>query len=65
MNKNFYIKIFKKQIIVYLIKKIFICQFLLPSTSIYISKKLYTFLYITKILNNFGLIEPINKKFGY
>jgi hypothetical protein len=65
MRKNFYIKIQKDKILVYLMRKLFLSQFLLRSNCSLMSKKVYTFLYITKVLANYGFVAPSNKKFGF
>jgi hypothetical protein len=56
----------KDKILIYLMYKLFLCQYCFPFTSDKaMSKKVYTFFYITKILSNFGLIAPINRRFGF
>jgi hypothetical protein len=65
MQKLFYIKIQRKVILIYLMQKLFLYQYLVVPNSKSISKKLYTFLYITKVLTNFGLMAPLNKQFGF
>jgi hypothetical protein len=65
IKKNFYIKIQKDKILIYLMQKLFLCQFLISPYVKNISKKVYIFLYITKTLTNYGLIAPSNKKIGF
>jgi hypothetical protein len=61
-------KIKREQILILLANKIFLYQkFLIPpvSTHTFVTKKMYTFFYITKILSNFGLLTSLNKTLGY
>jgi hypothetical protein len=65
MQKKIYINIQKDKILIYLMQKLFLCQFLLSPNSKIMSKKVYTFLYITKVLASYGFIAPLNKKLGF
>jgi heme/copper-type cytochrome/quinol oxidase subunit 3 len=62
---NITIKITKQRVLIFLSGKIFMYQHILKSNNPFMSNKLYTFFYMTKILSRFGLIAPVNKNFGY
>jgi len=55
----------KARIMIFMATKIFITINIFVAPLLNISKKTYTFIYITKILTNFGLLPPVNKKYGY
>jgi len=53
-------------IFVLLANKIFIFQNIkLSYNNISVTKKIYTFIYISKTLSNFGLLTSLNKTLGY
>jgi len=57
-QKKICVQVKKDKIFIYLMQKLFLCQFFISPYLKSISKKVYTFLYITKILTNYGLIAP-------